>query len=132
MTVCVLYCNEPPEEVDSCSARSPTTIVVPEGASKVVCGKIFFSSCNNPNPYGSQYLPIANLTVANTTLVDYSNEEISYSLDYYDKNITSGTTMLSYSGLFKITLPVLENIKYCYLTITHRDGKCIFPVVVCS
>jgi hypothetical protein len=132
MTVCVLYCNEPPEDVDTCSARSPTTIVVPEGASKVVCGKIFFSSCNNPNPYGSQYLPIANITVANATLVDYSNEEISYSLDYYDKNIASGTTMLSYSGLFKITLPVLENTKYCYLTITHRDGKCIFPVVVCS
>jgi hypothetical protein len=132
MTVCVLYCNEPPEDVDTCSARSPTTIVVPEGASKVVCGKIFFSSCNKPNPYGSQYLPIANITVANTTLVDYSNEEISYSLDYYDKNIASGTTMLSYSGLFKITLPVLENTKYCYLTITHRDGKCIFPVVVCS
>lgn len=132
MTVCVLYCNEPPEEVDSCSAKSPTTIVVTSGTSKVVCGKIFFSSCNNPNPYGSQYLPIANITVANTTLVNYSNEEISYSLDYYDTNIASGTAMLSYSGLFKIVLPVLEDIKYCYLTITHRDGKCIFPVVVCS
>ena len=128
MTVCVLYCNEPPEDVDSCSAKSPKTIVMKDGESTVVCGKIFFSKCATSDDLSEElYLIPANTMGANTT----SLERISYYVEYYDKVYQSGTIPLTMSNLFQIRIESFDS-KYGYLKIVHRDGKCVFPIVVCS
>ena len=128
MTVCVLYCNEPPEDVDSCSAKSPKTIVMKDGESTVVCGKIFFSKCATSDDLSEElYLIPANTMGANTTPL----ERISYYVEYYDKVYQSGTIPLTMSNLFQIRIESFDS-KYGYLKIVHRDGKCVFPIVVCS
>ena len=128
MTICVLYCNEPPEGVDSCSAKSPKTIVMKDGESTIVCGKIFFSECATSDDASEElYLIPANTIGANTIPL----ERISYYVEYYDTIYQSGTIPLTTSNLFQIRIEPFKS-KYGYLKIVHRDGKCAFPIVVCS
>lgn len=129
MTCCVLYCNEPPESVDCCDAKSPKTIVMKEGESTIVCGKIFFSECATSDDESEElYLIPANTIGANTIPL----ERITYTVEYYDTVFQSGTIPLTLtSNLFKIRIEPFDS-NYAYLKIEHRDGKCMFPIVVCS
>lgn len=128
MTCCVLYCNEPPESVDCCDAKSPRTIVMKKGESATVCGKIFFSECATADDDSEElYLIPANTIGANTIPL----ERITYTVKYYDTIYQSTTIPLTVSNLFKITINSFDS-NYGYLIIEHRDGKCMFPIVVCS
>lgn len=132
MTVCVLYCNEPPEDVDSCEAKSPHNINMVNGMSKTICGKVFFSDCYSDESENNVYLIIPNKARLNIlTTVSHSEIALSYSVQYYDDVIYSGSTELDDEQLFKITIPAIKDYKYAYLHITHRDGKCVFPIVIC-
>lgn len=128
MTCCVLYCNEPPESVDCCDAKSPRTIVMKKGESATVCGKIFFSECATADDDSEElYLIPANTIGANTIPL----ERITYTVTYYDETYQSGIATLSLSHLFKLRIEPFDS-QYGYLTIIHKDGKCMFPIVVCS
>lgn len=132
MTVCVLYCNEPPEDVDSCTAKSPHNIVMVSGMSKTICGKVFFSNCYSDLLEDEVYLIFPNKTRLNILETTTKNESaLTYSVVYYGDVLSTGNTTVDGEGLFKITIPPLGDYKYAYLQITHRDGRCTFPIVSC-
>lgn len=132
MTVCVLYCNEPPEDVDSCTAKSPHNIVMVSGMSKTICGKVFFSNCYSDLLEDEAYLIFPNKTRLNILETTTKNESaLTYSVVYYGDVLSTGNTTVDGEGLFKITIPPLGDYKYAYLQITHRDGRCTFPIVSC-
>lgn len=132
MTVCVLYCNEPPEDVDSCTAKSPHNIVMVSGMSKTICGKVFFSNCYSDLLEDEVYLIFPNKTRLNILETTTKNESaLTYSVVYYGDVLSTGNTTVDGEGLFQITIPPLGDYKYAYLQITHRDGRCTFPIVSC-